>query len=298
MTTPPMALLPRQQEGDHPTTDNTRQPPANPVLHVLHHTPGRYLVVSKPFDVRMDGPFTHTVETLALSHLHTVDDPETPGFALRFVHRLDYATSGVLLIALGRAAAGVAATQFENRQVRKVYLALVHGHVHLPDGATTMEIDAPIANGLPDGAFHMMIGQPGREGRPSRTRMTVVAHGTYRGAPVSRVELEPLTGRRHQLRVHMVYAGWPIVGDATYAEKNDDAAFGAFVPPRMMLHARYLDIRLAVDELFGRKSGLRTARPFSFDAGDPFSEIENLLLSPVDPLPSVEVQSKTEEERE
>lgn len=274
-------FTPRQQEGDHPAEAGTRTPPTNPHLHIIHHTCGRYLIVDKPADVRIDGDFVHTVEKLAMRYLKETDDVTVEGFGPRFVQRLDYATSGILLIALGRMAAGVAATQFERREVYKEYVALVHGHVCLPyvNSLPVIMIDAPIADGLPRGSYHMVIGHDGNPGRPSRTTCIPIQLGEYRGAPVTKVRLLPESGRRHQLRVHLAHRGWPIVGDATYAGKDDRSAFGQFIPPRMMLHARRLRIRLAVDELLlGRKSGLRDAKPFEFDAGDPFEIISGLQL--------------------
>lgn len=272
------AFAPRQREGEYPADNDTRAPPRNPELRILHHTPGRYLVVSKPADVRMDGDFEHTVEKLALRHLKLVDDVNINGFAPRFVQRLDYATSGVLLIALSRIAAGVAATQFEQREVRKEYVALVHGHVDRPSDGGLIVIDAPIADGLPRGSYHMEIGSEGNNGRPSRTVCTPMQHGQYFGAPVTKVRLQPESGRRHQLRVHLAHRGWPIVGDATYASLQDYRAFPGMIPPRMMLHAKSLHVRLAIEQLYGRKSGLKTARPFVFDAGDPLEGMEGLTL--------------------
>lgn len=272
------AVAPRQREGEYPADDDTRTPPKNPHLSVLHHTPGRYLVVDKPADVRMDGDFEHTVEKLALRHLKLVDDVSVNGFAPRFVQRLDYATSGVLLIALSRIAAGVVATQFEQRQVQKEYVALVHGHVERPDGDGRIVIDMPIADGLPKGSYHMEIGSEENRGRPSRTTCTPIQHGRYYGAPVTKVRLQPESGRRHQLRVHLAHRNWPIVGDATYAILQDRTAFPGIVLPRMMLHAKCLQVRLAIEELYGRKSGLKTARPFVFDAGDPFVYMDGLVL--------------------
>eukprot|EP00937_MAST-01D_sp_MAST-1D-sp2_P002325 g2325.t1 len=77
----------------------------------------------------------------------------------------------------------------------------------------------------------MVVGSAGNAGRAALTHARVLRHGTYRGQPVSVVRLAPLTGRRHQLRLHLSHAGYCIVGDATYGGARDDA------PPRMMLHA-------------------------------------------------------------
>lgn len=271
-------VTPRQREGEYPAQDKTRQPPENPQLRILHHTPGRYLCVNKPADVRIDGDFKHTVEKLALAYLNDGnDDTAVEGFSIRFIQRLDYATSGVILLGLSRAAAGVAATQFEKRQVHKEYVALVHGHITEEE----VIIDVPIADGLPQGSYHMQVGTEDHPGRPSRTRCVPLQYGTFNNAPVTKVQLIPHSGRRHQLRVHMAHIGMPIVGDATYAEKEDHDAFHPKIPHRMMLHAKSLHVRLAVGgHLYGRKSGLRTAKPFVFDGGDPFcnSNMECLNL--------------------
>lgn len=260
-------LVPRGQEGDAPPTSSVRLPPSNPTLRVLRHDPGRYLVVDKPADVRIDGAFTHTVERLALAHLAGGPDARA---RVRFVHRLDYATSGVLLLGLSRPAAGVAAAQFEARSARKAYVALVRGAV-----PGLCALARPIADAVPPG-FRMAVGGPGNPGRDARTAVRPVAWGTYRGRPVTKVRLEPHTGRRHQLRVHCAHAGWPIVGDATYGGEAEEG------PPRMMLHALELELRLPHPgrQLYGRKSALREAEPAAFVTEDPFVEarLEGLRL--------------------
>lgn len=245
---------------------------------MLYHDPSRYIVLNKPADVRMDGDFQHTVEKLILHYMHTIGfDTTTEGFRPRFVHRLDYATSGVLLVGLSKHAAAVAASQFERRDVKKVYIALVHGVV-----TEQTVYDAAIAETIPPG-YHMTVGSGENVGRKSMTRCVPVGWGTYRGARVTKVRLEPWSGRRHQLRVHLAAAGTPIVGDATYIER-DDVYFGdGFLPPRMMLHAIELRIRLPDrgKALHGRKSGLKEAVDMVFNGGDPFvaGEIEGLVLN-------------------
>lgn len=288
-------LRPREKEGDAPPTTPGRSPPTAPELSVVHYDAGRYIVVDKPGDVRMDGDFTHTVEKLVLVYIKSLGfDVEAAkkeaGFGLRFVHRLDYATSGVMVVGLTRHAAGVAATQFERRKVKKCYLALVHGHVEIPkrghvddDGALTF--DQAIADTKPPG-YRMIVGTADNPGRASKTKCYPLAYGSYNGATVTKVRLEPHSGRRHQLRVHCAHAGMPIVGDATYIE--DDSVYfkdADFVPPRMMLHAYELRLSLpeSKNKLHGRKSGLRSAVPMHFVTKDPFSEeaLECLTLRSV-----------------
>ena len=134
------------------------------------------------------------------------------------VHRLDQATSGLLLFARGPQAQRELSADFAERRVGKVYIALVAGHLS-GEGL----IDQPLAADWPN--------RPRQQidfvhGKPSQTRWRVLAHE----GPHTRVALEPLTGRTHQLRVHLASLGCPIAGDPFYGRLDDGA-------PRMMLHA-------------------------------------------------------------
>jgi 23S rRNA-/tRNA-specific pseudouridylate synthase len=274
-------LEPRREERDEATLAGRRAPPTNPVCPVLY-LDSRYCVVSKPPDVRIDGPFRHTVANfvnavlaaappLNASRNATRAHPgQTAAPKDRFVHRLDYATSGVLLLALTKPAAGLACAQFESRAVSKTYLALLHGRV----AADTALVDAPVAD--TDG-FAMCIGDAENPGRAARTRLEVVARGRYHGAVVTKVRLWPETGRRHQLRVHAHTLGHPVVGDATYAGHEEERWFAAagsagFVPPRMMLHAAKLEIQLPPQDamVYGRKSARKLLQDCCFEDEDPF----------------------------
>jgi tRNA pseudouridine32 synthase/23S rRNA pseudouridine746 synthase len=137
------------------------------------------------------------------------------------VHRLDMATSGLLAFARGIEAQRALGRAFETRAVGKRYVALVHGEV----GADAGEIDLPLAADWPHRPRQHV--DPLR-GRAALTRWHVL--GRERGR--TRVALEPVTGRSHQLRVHLLAIGHPIVGDALYAppELHDLA-------PRLLLHA-------------------------------------------------------------
>ncbi|CAN8074107.1 unnamed protein product [Agarophyton chilense] len=187
-----------------------------------------------------------------------------------FVHRLDYATSGALLMALNRRAAAFAAKQFETRSVSKSYVALVHGHVP----RSVQHVDARVAAN--DGDFRMRLSAMGRA---ASTKVTVEAHGTWRGRRVSKLRLTPTSGRRHQLRLHCALLGAPIVGDATYGAPHETALFHGRAPPRMMLHAALLSLRLPATaaplpsraRLRRVHVALRGSRPFALCAGeDPF----------------------------
>lgn len=348
-----------------------------------------YAVISKPADVRMDGEFTVTVEKLLLSWQLP---PIQSSANIKWVHQLDYATSGCLCVALHRKSAAAASLAFAQRDVRKQYLALVYGHLdlgHWPlqEGAPecieygvpktpsnkhashkrtatwqdqarddsfdacwdalqaevqsaeaetdtavlaslrelaerprheylasaklrkalrkvlrtrgvcpdVLESGKPAKRGLDsdscepidtanipkmqvfqvsssssssvlryvgngpagadeflriripvaevDGDFRMEVGHAGRPGKAAETDMRVLSRTLYRGDPVTKVLLLPLTGRRHQLRVHCMAIGFPIVGDFTYASVGDTSSQERTGrAERMMLHAYTLEV--------------------------------------------------------
>lgn len=125
---------------------------------------------------------------------------------LRIVHRLDRETSGVILFGKGRKAAAALSTQFENREVRKSYLAIVHGR---PEEDRFL-ISAPI--GRDPGSIIRKAMTVTADGRPARTSVKVLR----RGPEHSLVLATPHTGRLHQIRVHLRHAGLPVLGDKVY----------------------------------------------------------------------------------
>jgi 23S rRNA pseudouridine955/2504/2580 synthase len=149
----------------------------------------------------------------------------------RLVHRLDKDTSGVLLIARTPGSAASFSKRFASRSARKVYWALVVGNPQLSEGV----IDAPLAKQPGTGGEKMHIDE--ENGAAAKTRYRVVDRAGQRAAWV---ELEPLTGRTHQLRVHMAAIGHPIVGDGKYG--GPDSFLTGAVSRKMHLHARRLII--------------------------------------------------------
>ena len=145
------------------------------------------------------------------------------------VHRLDMATSGLIVMARGPDSQRALSAAFERRQVHKRYLAVVAGL--LPIGADWQTIDLPILVDWPNRPLRTI--HP--EGQASQTRWRCVAQNLARGT--SRLELEPLTGRSHQLRVHLQALGHPILGDALYAPEPVQA-----MAPRLLLHAYALGL--------------------------------------------------------
>ena len=140
------------------------------------------------------------------------------------VHRLDMATSGLIVMARGMDAQRALSAAFERRQVHKRYLAVVAGL--LPLSTNWQTIDLPILVDWPNRPLRTI--HP--EGQASQTRWRCVAQDLARGT--SRLELEPLTGRSHQLRVHLQALGHPILGDTLYAPEPVQA-----MAPRLLLHA-------------------------------------------------------------
>ncbi|SFC48908.1 ribosomal large subunit pseudouridine synthase A [Polaromonas sp. OV174] len=147
------------------------------------------------------------------------------------VHRLDMATSGLLLMARGSASQRALSALFENRAVHKRYIAVVDGHVNEPcqppDADGWQLIDLPIVVDWPRRPLRIIDAQ---RGKPSQTRWRVLAFDD--ASHSTRVELEPVTGRSHQLRVHWQALGHPILGDSLYAPEAVQAK-----APRLLLHA-------------------------------------------------------------
>ncbi|QID19945.1 RluA family pseudouridine synthase [Nitrogeniibacter mangrovi] len=148
----------------------------------------------------------------------------------RIVHRLDEATSGLVLFARSAEMLRRMNHSFRERMVGKEYQALVHGHVTDEAG----EIDLPLAP-EPDRNPYQRVDPV--HGRRALTRYRVLERLEVAGAPVTRLALKPVTGRTHQLRVHLMSLGHPILGDPLYAPADSAARFG-----RLHLHAARLDI--------------------------------------------------------
>jgi tRNA pseudouridine32 synthase/23S rRNA pseudouridine746 synthase len=145
------------------------------------------------------------------------------------VHRLDMATSGLLLMARGADAQRAINHAFAHGLVQKGYVAQVAGLLET-DGIWRT-IDLPIAVDWPRRPLRIIQA----DGKASQTRWRCVAHDAQNQS--SRVELEPLTGRSHQLRAHMQAMGHPILGDALYAPAQVLA-----MAPRLLLHACALSL--------------------------------------------------------
>ena len=142
------------------------------------------------------------------------------------VHRLDMATSGLMVMARGAAAQRALSQAFAARAVSKRYIAAVAGRLEASPGEWGV-IDLPIMVDWPNRPLRIV---DHRHGKPSLTRWRVLGYEADGSA--TRVELEPVTGRSHQLRVHLRALGHPILGDALYAPPEVQA-----LANRLLLHA-------------------------------------------------------------
>ncbi len=191
---------------------------ADPALHWLH-LDEHLLVVAKPAGLlAVPGRGPDKADCLSARVQAHVGD------AL-IVHRLDMATSGLMLMARSLQVQRDLGQAFIARQVHKRYEAVVHGHPPCEPGAW-QEIDLPLGADWPQRPRQKV--DPER-GKPSLTRWQLLG----REGAHSRLLLEPVTGRTHQLRVHLLALGHPIVGDELYAPDAPPSA-------RLLLHAREL----------------------------------------------------------
>jgi tRNA pseudouridine32 synthase/23S rRNA pseudouridine746 synthase len=140
------------------------------------------------------------------------------------VHRLDCDTSGVIIFARTKQAQGFLGQEFEQRRAQKTYIARVHGVIAEDQG----HIDLPLGSDWDYRPRQKVTS----DGKPAQTDWQV----TFRTDTETRVRLTPHTGRSHQLRVHMLALGHPILGDQIYAP----ATKGDY--PRLMLHAETLSL--------------------------------------------------------
>ncbi|MBK0033211.1 RluA family pseudouridine synthase [Erwinia sp. S43] len=175
-----------------------------------------------------------------------------PGCTL--VHRLDFGTSGLMVIARNKVVNAALCQQFSQRSVSKIYSALLCGHVVADEGL----IDAPIAK---DPALFPLMSICAVNGKPARSRYRVVERferqlpdGTF--LPLTRVELTPETGRTHQLRIHCQHLGHPILGCDLYGGLRLP---GTEKAARLKLHASELHFN---HPLSGERIEARCEAPF------------------------------------
>ena len=186
------------------------------------------LVINKPAGMVVHpaaGNWHGTVVNALLGREPGLDDEDFDAMRPGIVHRLDKDTSGALVIAKTAKALRKLAKSFADRDVQKTYLAIVHGWPSPPVNV----VNAPIMR-HPDHK-RMAIARDG-QGREAVTTWKLIRKGLWDGRKVAVMEMHPHTGRTHQIRVHLSYKDYPIVGDKLYARGRSSPA------PRQMLHAR------------------------------------------------------------
>ncbi|MFA8387442.1 MAG: RluA family pseudouridine synthase [Pelagibaca sp.] len=194
------------------------RPPDTP-LDVLHED-HQILIVNKPAGLLSVPGKTPELADCLIARLE-IAYPQ-----VLLVHRLDRDTSGVMVFALTPHAQRHLGLQFEKRQTKKTYLARVTGRLKPKTGT----VDLPLIVDWPNRPLQMVDHETGK---PAVTDWRVMKASDTE----SRVQLYPQTGRSHQLRVHMLALGHPILGDPLYAPETADQY------PRMMLHAEELRLR-------------------------------------------------------
>lgn len=195
-------------------------PPAGP-LKIVHQDEA-LIVLDKPSGL-LSVPGRGPAHADSLASRVQAEFPDA-----RVVHRLDMATSGLIVLARGAAMERALSIAFQQRQVKKLYVAVVAGQIAQDSG----EIDLPLITDWPNRPRQKVDFELGK---PSLTGFEVLARDAT--GNTSRVALTPHTGRSHQLRVHLLAIGHPILGDDLYGDAASQTA-----APRLLLHATRLAV--------------------------------------------------------
>ena len=242
---PPAAAVPERAARAQPKREPLTAEEIEQVRSLVIREDDSSFVLNKPAGLATQGG------TKTTKHLDRLLDglADAAGNRPKLVHRLDKDTSGAILIAKNARSAGHFTKVFATRAVRKIYWALIVG---LPEGDEGV-IDAPLAKQPGTGGEKMHVDWD--EGLAAKTRWRVIDRAGNRAAWV---ELQPQTGRTHQLRAHMAALGHPIVGDAKYG--GPEAFLTGGVSRKLHLHAR----RLKIDAPGGGKIDVTADLPDHF----------------------------------
>ncbi len=199
--------------------------PEDILARVLYRD-GLILVLDKPYGIAVHrGPKGGASLEDDFEHLR-FGLPRNPSLA----HRLDRETSGCLVLGRHHKALEKLGKLFSQGKVGKTYWAVAEGG---PEGDAGL-IDKPLGRRDPDRGWWMKVDPAGQ---PSQTRWRALGRGVLNGKPLTWLEMSPLTGRTHQLRVHAASEGWPLLGDSIYGARPLDG-------PVLHLHARRVEIPL------------------------------------------------------
>ena len=188
--------------------------------HLIHRDDD-FMVIHKPAGLLTVPGKTEDLQDCLINRLVKLE-PKT-----LLIHRLDRDTSGILAFGLTKWGQKTISRQFQERQTDKTYKAVVAGKL---EGEGTIEVPVVYDPSRPP----LHIADPAHN-KPAITHWQAIEHFNIQGQPVTRVKLIPITGRSHQLRVHMQYLGHPIIGDTLYATSEQQQ-----LSSRLCLHAERL----------------------------------------------------------
>jgi len=205
-----------------PSRPTTLLEPEDIPLSILYND-SDILIIDKPAGIVVHPSAGHPSNTLVNAILFSCPELRGVSSNLRpgIVHRLDKNTSGVMVIAKSNSVHNTLTAQWKNHSVKKKYLALVTGNLHSQKDL----INCPIGRHPINRKKMAVVGN----GRPAQTRYQVVEYHNNH----SLIEVSTMTGRTHQIRVHLAYIGHPLIGDTLYGKKSQ-------LLNRQFLHANYL----------------------------------------------------------
>jgi 23S rRNA pseudouridine1911/1915/1917 synthase len=185
------------------------------------------IVIDKPVGILTHAKGAISDEATVASFIEPMlNDKKLSGNRAGIVHRLDRSTSGIIICARNQKALRWLQKQFSARKVTKTYIAIVEGSLKPKEAI----VNAPIGRSRQKPQTFKVL----PDGKPATTRYAALKTFKKDKNEFSLVQLEPVTGRTHQIRVHMAYIGHPVAGDAVYGSSG----------PRMMLHAKQLELTL------------------------------------------------------
>ncbi|CAH1153681.1 unnamed protein product [Phaedon cochleariae] len=211
-------------------------------IKILHQS-NNFLLISKDYDMKInsDNPNEFTVQT-QLRKQYPLLANDSLFHEFYFPHRLDFATSGVMCIPIHKKACQMASEAFSGKQAKKYYIGLARGLF----SNELIDLDIPIGEDSRYKNIHKMCTYQSEfctKSRNARTIFLVLEEGLYDCYPATKILIRPVTGRRHQIRVHCSYLGHTIIGDYTYSNRKDVSPF------RMYLHAFRLVLPLSLEHI-------------------------------------------------
>ncbi|KAG5880196.1 hypothetical protein JTB14_006629 [Gonioctena quinquepunctata] len=222
----------------------------NKNMKVLHSS-DNVLMIIKEFDLKINSNNNaeRTVQTLLKKQFPSLANPKL-FHEFYFPQRLDYATSGVMCIPKTKDACRVVSSSLSSRTARKYYIALVRGLI----SCEYLDVNISIGEDTRFKVIQKMCTANTEfctKPRQARTKILVLEEGTYDDYPATKILVRPITGRRHQIRVHCSYLGHSIVGDYTYSERKD------VTPYRMFLHSFRMVLPMSIEYV-----DVQTREPF------------------------------------